>query len=119
MAVPMSDIDTWARGIVLPTCVGIGFVNTNGYLPRNIPELEGWGNATGRRNPSTGAWTCRPEDNTLRATPTGSSGTPGVIGAGAGARNPFDAIAASLGVDSSVLMLGGVALLAVMLLRKR
>src|SRR5262245_26203151 len=115
----MSDIETWARGIVLPTCVGIGFVNQNGYLPRNIPELESWGNATGRRNPATGAWTCRAEDGALRATPTGSPGTPAVVGGGAGARNPLDGLAATLGVDTSVLMLGGVALLAVLLLRKR
>lgn len=95
------QIDAWARGIGLPRCVGEEFVAQYSRLPQSIPELENWGNSTGRRNPSTGVWTCKgiiavpptppPPPATTpppAATPSGN-GTNGGTGPGTG----FDPIA--------------------------
>jgi hypothetical protein len=86
--VPMTTIEQWARGIGLATCVGVAFVNERGRLPQSIPELEQWGNATGRRNPATLEWTCRAEDATPRAGGVGAPPGP-VVPGGA---DPFSGI---------------------------
>ena len=54
LAVPMEEIERWAKGIGFPTAVGEAFVRERGRLPQTLSEFEEWLNAKGWRDPRTG-----------------------------------------------------------------
>ncbi|MBI4424349.1 MAG: hypothetical protein HY554_11505 [Elusimicrobia bacterium] len=49
----------WTRNMGIHACVGDAFCAQFGRLPQSLPELEQWGNGTGRRNARNKEWTCR------------------------------------------------------------
>lgn len=84
MAVTPDQITAWANGIGLARCVGEEFVQQFGRLPNSIPELEQWGDSTGRR--ASGNWTCLGSGGGTGPTPippgTPPGGIPGIGGGG-------------------------------------
>lgn len=71
MACSTTEIQSWARGIGLPDCIGAEYCAEFGHLPQTLNALVDWGNSTGRRNPSNGVWTCIPLTPTPSPPPSG------------------------------------------------